>query len=65
MKVNNMSIYKKCNSGQNATLRRNHNFFSIFECKSAKMAITLAGMLSEDKKMGVAKDILPNFQKTI
>ena len=31
--------------------------FFIFGCKSAKMAINLAGMLSEDQKIFVAKDI--------
>ena len=30
---------------------------SIFGYKSAEMAITLAGMHSEDQKMSVAKDI--------
>ena len=30
---------------------------SIFGYRSAKIAITLAGMLSEDQKMVVAKDI--------
>ena len=29
--------------------------FSIFGYKSAKMAIILAGMLSEDQKMSIAK----------
>ena len=31
--------------------------FSIFGCKSVEMAITLAGMLSEDQKMSISKDI--------
>ena len=30
---------------------------SIFGCKGAEIAITSAGMLSEDQKVGVAKDI--------
>ena len=30
--------------------------FSIFWCKSAKMAINFAGMLLEDQKMSIAKD---------
>ena len=30
--------------------------FSNSWCKSAKMSITLAGVLSEDPKMNVAKD---------
>ena len=29
--------------------------FSIFECESAEMAITLAGMISEYQKTGVAR----------
>ena len=29
--------------------------FSIFGCKSAEMAITLAGMLSENQKVSVPK----------
>lgn len=31
--------------------------FSIIGCKSAKMTITLAGMLLEDQKNSVANDI--------
>ena len=31
--------------------------FSIFGCKIAKMTVILAGMLSEDQKMDVAKDV--------
>ena len=31
--------------------------FSISGCKNAEMAIMLAGILSEDHKMSVAKDI--------
>ena len=34
---------------------------SIFRCKSVEMAIDFAGMLSQDQKMGFAKEILPNF----
>ena len=30
--------------------------FSIFECKSAEMTMTLAGMLSENQKIYVAED---------
>ena len=31
--------------------------FSIFGCKSAEIAITSVGMVSDDQKMDVAKDI--------
>ena len=37
--------------------------FSIFGFKSAEMAITLAGMLSVDQKMSLAKDILAKSSK--
>lgn len=30
--------------------------FSIFDCKSVEMAITSTGMVSEDQKIGAAKD---------
>ena len=36
---------------------------SIFGCKSARMAVPSAGMLSEDQKMGAAKKIKPNYLK--
>ena len=36
--------------------------FSIFGCKSAQMG-TLAGMLSENQQMIVAKDNEPSFPK--
>ena len=48
-----MSINQKVKIESNGGLGQDLGF-SIFGCKSAKMAITLVRMLSKDQKMSVA-----------
>ena len=57
MTENNISINQKVKFGVKMGDRGEIANFSIFGCKSAEMAITLAGILSEDQKMSVAKGI--------